>query len=345
MKIIAAFDSFKGCLSSQEVAAVVRRAVEDMLPDAEVVELSVADGGEGTLDAVTRTLGGRFMTAVVSDPLGRPTVARYGVAGNLGIVEVSQACGLTLLKDDERNPLLTTSRGVGELILDAIANGCERFIVGLGGSATNDGGRGMIEVDGFLDKARKCTFTVACDVDNPFIGPQGASRVFAPQKGAGLEDVEVLERRLAEYAKVILSDTGMDVRSMSGAGAAGGLGGAFAAYLGAELRPGIEMVLDAVGFDTLLEGADLVLTGEGCSDAQTARGKAPAGVLAHARKKGVPVVLVSGAISRCPELDAMGFASMRAVSQDGMPLDEAMNPVTARNNLYGTVRSILKTLA
>ena len=259
MKIIAAFDSFKGCLSSQEVAAVVRRAVEDMLPDAEVVELSVADGGEGTLDAVTRTLGGRFMTAVVSDPLGRPTVARYGVAGNLGIVEVSQACGLTLLKDDERNPLLTTSRGVGELILDAIANGCERFIVGLGGSATNDGGRGMIEVDGFLDKARKCTFTVACDVDNPFIGPQGASRVFAPQKGAGLEDVEVLERRLAEYAKVILSDTGMDVRSMSGAGAAGGLGGAFAAYLGAELRPGIEMVLDAVGFDTLLEGAYVFL--------------------------------------------------------------------------------------
>ncbi|MBP5719587.1 MAG: glycerate kinase [Bacteroidales bacterium] len=345
MKIIAAFDSFKGCLSSPEAAAAVRRAAEDTLPGAEVVEVAVADGGEGTLEALVGSLGGRYMTATVSDPLGRPTVARYGIAGSLGIIEASRACGITLLKEEERNPLLTTTRGVGELILDAIANGCERFLVGIGGSATNDGGRGMIEAEGFLEKARRCNFTVACDVDTPFIGPFGASRVFAPQKGASPAEVEILDRRLTDYAKVILSETGVDVRDMPGAGAAGGLGGAFAAYLGAELRPGVEMVLEAIGFGTLLEGADLVLTGEGCSDVQTARGKAPAGVLAHARKKGVPVALVSGAVKHCPELDAMGFAAIIPATPESMPLEEAMKPEMAKENIYRAVRSLLKAYA
>ena len=344
MKVIAAFDSFKGCLSSLEVANEVRRAVEDAIPGAETVGVAVADGGEGTIDAVVNHLGGRILEAVVSDPLGRPILARYGMAGSLGIIEASQACGITLLKKEERNPLLTTTRGVGELILDAIAHGCDHFLVGIGGSATNDGGRGMVEAEGFLDKARTFRFTVACDVDNPFIGPQGASRVFGPQKGASPADVEILERRLTDYAQVILSETGVDVRGMPGAGASGGLGGAFAAFLSAELKPGIEMVLDAIGFDGLIRGADLIFTGEGCSDAQTAHGKAPAGVLCHARKQGIPVALVSGAIRHCPGLDNLGFAAMRAVSPETLPLEEAMKPATAKKNIYATIRSILVSL-
>lgn len=341
MRIIAAFDSFKGCLSSLEIAGEVRRAVEETLPGSEVIEVAVADGGEGTIGAVVDRLGGRVMETVVSDPLGRPTVARYGISGDLGIIEASQACGITLLRNEERNPLLTTTKGVGELILDAISNGCGRFIVGIGGSATNDGGRGMIEIEGFLEQAGRCSFTVARDVDNPFIGPRGASRVFGPQKGAGPADVETLERRLTEYSKVILAETGVDVRKMPGAGASGGLGGAFAAFLGAELKPGIEMVLDVIGFDSFLEGADLVFTGEGRSDAQTVHGKAPAGVLARAMKKGIPVALVSGAISHCPELDSLGFSVMRAVSPEDMPLEEAMMPATARKNIHETVKSII----
>ncbi len=341
MKIVVAFDSFKGCLSSREAAAVARRAIEDTVPSAEVVEVAIADGGEGTVDAIVGSLGGRVIETVVSDPLGRPVTARYGIAGRLGIIEASQACGITLLKKEERNPLLTTTRGVGELILDAISNGCDRFIVGIGGSATNDGGRGMIETEGFLEKARNCTFTIACDVDNPLIGPSGASRVFGPQKGAGPSEVEILERRLADYADLILAETGVDVRDMPGAGAAGGLGGAFASFLGAELKPGIEVVLDAIGFDSLLDGADLVFTGEGCSDAQTAHGKAPAGILAHAKKKGIPVALVSGAVKHSPELDSLGFMAIKAVSPESMPLEEAMDPDTAKKNIYDTIKSIL----
>jgi glycerate kinase len=268
-------------------------------------------------------------------------LARYGIAGDLGIIEASQACGITLLRSEERNPLLTTTRGVGELILDAISNGCGRFIVGIGGSATNDGGRGMIEIEGFLEQAGRCSFTVARDVDNPFIGPRGASRVFGPQKGASPADVETLESRLTEYSKVILEETGVDVRNMPGAGASGGLGGAFAAFLGAELKPGIEMVLDVIGFDSLLEGADLVFTGEGRSDAQTVHGKTPAGVLAHAMKQGIPVALVSGAILPCPELDSLGFTVMRAASPEGMPLEEAMMPATARRNIHEAVAGII----
>ena len=341
MKIVAAFDSFKGCLSSLAVAEVARKAIEVARPGAEVVSVGIADGGEGTVDAVMDSLGGRIVEAIVSDPLGRPTIARYGIAGRLGIIEVSQACGISLLDEVERNPLQTTTKGVGELILDAISKGCDRFIIGLGGSATNDGGRGMIEVEGFLDKARCCTFTVACDVNNPFIGPSGASYVFGPQKGATPEDVEILEKRLTNFARVILQETGVDVRNMPGAGAAGGLGGAFAAFLGAELRPGIELVLDTIGFDSLLDGADLIITGEGRSDAQTASGKAPAGVLSRARQKGIPVVLVSGSIKHCPQLDAMGFVSMTAATPDTMPLAEAMQPETVRKNIYDAIKTIM----
>ena len=228
-KIVIACDSYKGCLSSSEVARAAAEGVAEVYPDCKIVRLAVADGGEGTVDALVETLGGHLEWAEVSDPLGRPVKAVYGVAGDLAIIESAAACGLTLLSKEERNPLIATTKGLGELILAAIDKGCRRFLIGLGGSATNDGGMGMISADGFLERARGMKFTVACDVDTPYIGAHGASRVFGPQKGASEEDVEILEERLRGYALKILADTGIDVSDMAGAGAAGGLGGAFRA--------------------------------------------------------------------------------------------------------------------
>lgn len=340
-KIVIACDSYKGCLSSSEVALATAEGVAEVYPDCEIVRLAVADGGEGTVDALVDTLGGHLEWAEVSDPLGRPVKAAYGIAGDLAIIESAAACGLTLLTKEERNPLITTTKGLGELILAAIDKGCRRFLIGLGGSATNDGGMGMISADGFLERARGMKFTVACDVDTPYIGAHGASRVFGPQKGASEQDVEVLEERLRGYALKILKDTGIDVSDMAGAGAAGGLGGAFRAYLGAELKRGVDLVLDQIGFDSIIDGADLVITGEGCSDYQTLKGKTAAGVLERAKRKGVPVMLVSGAIRDRQMLRDGGFGIIAAASPEEMSLAEAMRPETAEHNIYETVKRLL----
>ena len=340
-KIVIACDSYKGCLSSSEVACAAAKGVAEIYPDCEIIRLAVADGGEGTVDALVETLGGHLECAEVSDPLGRPVKAAYGIAGDLAIIESAAACGLTLLTKEERNPLITTTKGLGELILAAIDKGCRRFLIGLGGSATNDGGMGMISADGFLERARGLSFTVACDVDTPYIGAHGASRVFGPQKGASEEDVEILEERLRGYALKILADTGIDVSDMAGAGAAGGLGGAFRAYLGAELKRGVDLVLDQIGFDSIIDGADLVITGEGCSDYQTLKGKTAAGVLERAKRKGIPVMLVSGAIRDGQMLRDGGFGVIAAASPQGMSLAEAMRPETAEHNIYETVKRLL----
>ena len=340
-KIVIACDSYKGCLSSSEVALATAEGVAEVYPDCEIVRLAVADGGEGTVDALVETLGGHLEWAEVSDPLGRPVKAAYGIAGDLAIIESAAACGLTLLTKEERNPLITTTKGLGELILAAIDKGCRRFLIGLGGSATNDGGMGMISADGFLGRARGMKFTVACDVDTPYIGAHGASRVFGPQKGASEEDVEILEERLRGYALKILADTGIDVSDMAGAGAAGGLGGAFRAYLGAELKRGVDLVLDQIGFDSIIDGADLVITGEGCSDYQTLKGKTAAGVLERAKRKGIPVMLVSGAIRDGQMLRDGGFGIIAAASPKEMSLAEAMRPETAEHNIYETVKRLL----
>lgn len=340
-KIVIACDSYKGCLSSSEVARAAAEGVAEVYPDCEIVRLAVADGGEGTVDALVETLGGHLECAEVSDPLGRPVKAAYGIAGDLAIIESAAACGLTLLTKEERNPLITTTKGLGELILAAIDKGCRHFLIGLGGSATNDGGMGMISADGFLERARGMKFTVACDVDTPYIGAHGASRVFGPQKGASEQDVEVLEERLRGYALKILKDTGIDVSDMEGAGAAGGLGGAFRAYLGAELKRGVDLVLDQIDFDSAIEGADLVITGEGCSDYQTLKGKTASGVLERAERAGVPVALVSGAVKDEQMLRDGGFQIVAAVSPHDMPLEEAMRPGTAESNIYKTIKRLL----
>jgi len=277
----------------------------------------------------------------VSDPLGRPVKAEYGIAGDLAIIESAAACGLTLLSPAERNPLLTSTYGLGELILDALGRGCRRFVIGLGGSATNDGGMGMVSVPHFLEKVSVAEFTVACDVDTPFIGPKGASRVFAPQKGASPADVEVLEVRMTEMAERILKETGVDVRDMQGAGAAGGLGGAFCAYCGAMLRRGVDMVLDAICFDALISGADFIITGEGCSDFQTPKGKTAFGVLERARRQNIPVALISGGIRDEEILKAAGFSLIAAATPAGQPLEEAMKPETAKSNIQSAIRSLI----
>lgn len=343
IRIVIAEDSFKGCLSSAEVAGAVERGIRLARPEAAVVKVAVADGGEGTVDALAEG-GATKICATVSDPLGRPVNAVYAIKEDTAIIEVASACGLALLRPEERNPLVTSTRGVGELIMDAIGRGCSKFLIGLGGSATNDGGRGMVEVPGLLEAAEGLEFTVACDVDTPFVGPVGASRVFAPQKGAGPEDVEILEKRMQEYALRILEETGVDVRDMKGAGAAGGLGGAFKAYFGADLRPGVDMVLDAVGFDDMISGADLIITGEGRSDFQTPKGKTPSGVLERARRQGIPVALISGAVCDLEELIRIGFGRIIAATPEDMPLEEALRPETAKDNLCRAAMKLMEEI-
>ena len=275
-------------------------------------------------------MGATIRRVMVSDPLGRAVEADFGVVGITGIVEVAQACGLPLLSRDERNPMTALSTGVGELVLSAEKAGCRHLIVGLGGSATCDGGVGMLSVPGVKDALRWMDVELLCDVGNPFIGQNGAARVFAPQKGASAEDVELLEQRMEKVAKRILAETGVDVSGIPGAGAAGGLGGAFIAYAGAKIVPGVEKVMSLVGFDDALNGADLVITGEGKSDLQTLEGKVPFGVLRHSA--GCRVALVSGAVEHgaiaC--LEKAGFCDIRQATPPEMALDEALEPDRAR---------------
>ena len=326
-------------------------AFRERFPEAEVIVIPLADGGEGTLDVLSRALDAEIRFARVSDPLGREISARYGVAGDTGIIEVAEACGLSLLSPDERNPLVASSRGVGELIIKVYAAGCRHLLIGLGGSATCDGGAGMLSVQGIKEVLKDVSIELLCDVTSPFVGPDGAARVFAPQKGASPEDVEVLESRLCALAEKYSKETGIDISDAPGAGAAGGLGGALMAYSGARVVSGIDRILDLVGFDAAVAGADLVVTGEGRSDAQTLRGKVPIGVLRRSRAVSVgvlrcsgvvPVALVSGAIdTNCPELRDAGFAAMIQVSTPGHPED--LLPRNALKNITAGVHRLHTT--
>lgn len=369
-KIVIASDSFKGSLSSAQVAEAAERGIKAVFPDCETVKVNVADGGEGTVEAVVEALGGRIHRISARDPLGRPVNAGYGIAGDCAIIEMAAASGLPLLSPEERNPLLTGTQGTGDMILDALGQGCRNFLIGIGGSATNDAGTGMMESLGveFLDcdghalhgcggmlakvesidlthidpRIKECRFTVACDVDTPFCGPTGAAYVFAPQKGADPGMVEELDKGMYHFAEVLRNaGIGPDIVPMAGAGAAGGLGGGFKAFLNAELVKGIDMVLDAIGFGSLLDGADLVITGEGKIDFQTARGKTAAGVLSRAKAKGIPVIALGGCVEHCPEIENMGFAAIRAVSDPDAPLSWSMRPEVASAAVTSAVRDLL----
>lgn len=373
MKIVVASDSFKGSLSSTEVATAAARGIKSVYPDCEAVAVSVADGGEGTVDAVVEALGGKIVTATVNDPLGRPILARYGVVGKMAVIEMAAASGLTLLTDEERNPWLTSTCGTGEIIMDAVKRGCRDFLVGVGGSATNDAGMGMLQALGFrfydiddqeiidgcggrlqdvariddtgvMDAVRQCRFTVACDVDTPFCGSEGAAYVFAPQKGADMEMVTRLDSGMVAFAKVIEKTYGIDVTPMAGAGAAGGMGGGFYAFLSARLKRGVDMVLDAIDFDSIIRGADLVITGEGKIDYQTVKGKTAAGVLARAKAQDIPVVAIAGRVEMCDSVAQMGFAGVYAIWEEEMPLEVAMQSNTAAANVEQTVKKIVTNL-
>ena len=338
-KILIAPDSFKECLSSPEVAAVLAAAVRERRPDAEVVECPLADGGEGTLDVLARALGAEIRETIVADPLGRPVPARYGVAGETAVLEVSQACGIQLLTQEERNPMVAHTQGVGELLLEGYGKGCRHFIVGLGGTVTCDGGAGMLSVPGVKAALRDSTVDLLCDVDTPFLGPQGAVRVFAPQKGAQMKDLDMLEERMTEVADHIRQETGTDVSYLKGAGAAGGLAGALIAYSNARYLPGAQFVMELTGFDAALRGVCLIITGEGKSDAQTLLGKVPCAVLRQAR--GIPVALLSGKIENRPALEQAGFHPIIEVSPRHLPLPEALQKDCVTANLQRAVGSFL----
>ena len=369
MKIVIASDSFKGSLTSVEVAQAATHGIKAVYPDCDVVAVNVADGGEGTIEAVVDALGGQIVHTTVSDPLGRPIQARYGIAGKKAIIEMAAASGLPLLSSEERNPWITSTYGTGEMIMDAIQRGCSQFLIGIGGSATNDAGTGMLQAlgfkfydfngkeiidcrggrlqdiadldDTFVPKAvREAQFIVACDVDTPFCGPEGAAPVFAPQKGANAEMVAKLDAGMTSFAHVIENKYGINIVPVAGAGAAGGMGGGFRAFLNASLQRGIDMVLDAIDFDYTIQGADLIITGEGKIDFQTAKGKTAAGVLARAKKQNIPVIAIGGCVEICESVKQMGFAGIYPITEEKLPLEIAMQAEVAAMNVEKTVKKI-----
>ena len=356
MRIVVAPQAFKESLSAREAAGAIARGVRRAFPSAEIVLLPVADGGDDTLETLVETTGGEYQEAQVTGPVGEQVRARWGVLGDgvTAVVEAAQACGMARIPPHyARDPSRTTTRGVGELVRHALDRGHRSIIVGVGGSATNDGGAGMAQALGvrLLDRRGRevgpggaalaelesidpsgrdpriaeATVTVAVDVSNPLCGPQGAAATYGPQKGATPEMVELLDGALARMADVVLRDLGLEVRDLSGAGAAGGMGAGLVAFLGAELRPGADLVCEAVELERHVEGADLVIVGEGRLDWQTAFNKAPFAVARRARLRGVPVLALVGSLGPGHEkLAEHGLDRVRAISPPGMPREEAL---------------------
>lgn len=372
MKIVIAPDSFKESLSAVDAAAAIAAGFAEVHPDAELVQLPLADGGEGTVRTLVAATGGTLQAVVASGPLGEAVPALWGLSGDgaTAFVEVAAASGLALLPPQRRNPLLTSSYGSGEVLRAALASGARRIVVGLGGSATNDGGAGLLQALGvqLLDGAgrelprggaalaalarlesagleprlREVRLEVAVDVDNPLLGPRGASAVFGPQKGATPAMVAQLDAALAHFAACIARDLGIAVATLPGSGAAGGLGAALLA-LGGVLRPGIELVLDAVAFDQALAGATLVVTGEGALDGQSLGGKAVLGVARRAARAGVPVAVLAGRVALSAEvLQRHGIAAARAIVDPETPLVEAL--AAAADNLRRSARKLAQGL-
>ena len=373
-KVIVAIDSFKGCLTSAEANQAAREGILSKMPEAEVVQVPVSDGGEGFMEAFQAAMGGEIVEVNVKDPLMRTIVAQYLVQGDTAVIEIAKASGLTLLSPEERNPMVATSYGTGQLVVDAVRKGCKHIIVGLGGSATSDCGIGMLRaiIDSFakgmswddvreLDDVR---FIIATDVTNPLCGENGAAHVFAPQKfaikreqseldsiaerkqtrlqvkGASHDDVLALDARAKRFAEASAKHLGRDCQNTPGAGAAGGLGYAFLQYMNADCRSGIDLLLDTIHFDDLLQNADLVITGEGSADRQTLMGKLPFGILQRAQRHHVPVVLIAGRIADEQLLLAAGFSRVACINPPNLPLEIALQPSTAKENIIIAAHNI-----
>lgn len=374
MKIVIAPDSYKESLSAQQVAKQIELGFREIFPDAHYVKLPVADGGEGTVEAMVAATSGKIIRLDVTGPLGDPVNAFYGLSGDesCAYIEMAAASGLELVPAAKRDPLVTTSWGTGELIRSALDKGVKHFIIGIGGSATNDGGAGMVQALGaqLLDKhgrqigygggqlpdlasidmsqfdARiaQCRFEVACDVTNPLLGKEGASAIFGPQKGATAELVEQLDRALAHYAEVIHRELDIDVLSIAGGGAAGGMGVALHAFCQAELRRGIEIVTEALGLDELVRDASLVITGEGRIDSQTIHGKVPIGVAKVAKRYNKPVIGIAGSLTRdVGVVHQHGLDAVFSVIYTICTLEEALD--SAAENVRLSARNIAATIA
>ena len=375
MKVVVAIDSLKGSLSSLEAGEAIKSGVLKAMPEAEVCVRPLADGGEGTVEALALGMGGELKTVEVTGPLGEKVNCLYGIMeeSKTAILEMSGAAGITLVADEMRNPLHTTTYGVGEVIKDAIANGCRHFIVGIGGSATNDGGIGMLQALGYgmLDKdgnqvpfgakgikeivtitddqvipeLKECSFRIACDVTNPLCGERGCSAVYGPQKGATPEMVKDMDAWLSDYAKLVAAKYEKADAEYPGTGAAGGMGFAFLAYTNAVLESGIKIILEETKLEDYVKDADIVVTGEGRLDGQTAFGKAPIGVANIAKKFDKTVLAFAGAVTKdavvCNEhgIDAF-FPILRRIQT----LQEAMTPEIARDNMVTTVEQVFRLI-
>lgn len=355
MKIVVASDSFKGSLSAQGVCQAVKQGIHSVFPEAEVIELPLADGGEGITESMVYASGGTIQRAMVKDPLHRTIEAEFGVLGDgeTAVIEMAKASGLPLLSEKERNPLKASSFGTGELIRAALDAGYRKFIIGIGGSATNDAGTGMLKAlgmkfydgagnelqegggdlirlarlddSGLDERLHDASFRVASDVRNRLCGPAGASAIFGPQKGATPEMVRQLDAALSHFADIVLSQKGIELRDFEGGGAAGGMGSALIAFLEAELQSGIDLVMESIGFQDKIEGADLIITGEGKLDAQTLDGKLITGITKSAGKAGVPVIALAGAQTlSSKQLAEIGLLSAFSIVSGPCTVEAAM---------------------
>lgn len=369
-KVVVAPDSFKGTMNSTEVCNIITLAFRDHSPTTEVVRIPIADGGEGTVDAYLQALGGELIHVQTQGPLGDDMEATYGIlpGGRIAIVEVAAASGLSLV-EGRKDPLHTTSHGTGVLIRDALGRGVTKIILGIGGSATNDGGIGLasalgirfldalgdpvqlngtglanierIDVSGMDPRLAACDIEIACDVDNPLCGPTGASLVFGPQKGASREVASQLDKNLSHFADTLVRYCGHDVRCLPGTGAAGGMAVPLLCFANAALKPGIGLLLEAVEFDRALSGADLVITGEGRMDSQSLRGKAPVGVAERALRSGVPAIAVVGSIGNGYEgVFSHGIHAVFSTCCRIASLQELRS--TCRNDLYETIANLIR---
>lgn len=375
MNVVIAIDSFKGSMTSMQAGLSAARGIKRVYKDAHITVRPLADGGEGTVDALVNGCDGRMTQVQVTGPAGRPVTCPYGIIDetHTAIIEMSGAAGITLVCGEEKNPLNTTTYGVGEVIKDAIQHGCRHFIVGIGGSATNDGGVGMLQALGFgfldqcgsqicfgakgledlasittdhvLPELKECTFRVACDVSNPLCGDQGCSAVYGPQKGASPETVPLMDAWLSRYAALAGEQFPPADAEYPGAGAAGGMGFAFLTFCNATLEPGVQIVLEETGLRQYIQDADLVITGEGRLDGQTVMGKAPMGVAGMAKEYGKPVLAFSGCVTRdATACNAEGIDAFFPILRNVVSLKEAMNPEHAMENMADTVEQVFRAI-
>lgn len=373
MKVVAAIDSFKGSLSSMEAGNAAKEGVLWAKPDAKVIVKPLADGGEGTTDALIEGMNGQKIEMTATGPLGKPVSCYYGYLpeSRTAIIEMAAAAGITLVTEEEKNPLLATTYGVGEMILDAIEKGCRNFIIGIGGSATNDCGIGMLKALGFsftdengedpgeggqaLAKVASirtegknpllddCHFRIACDVTNPLCGENGSTYIYGPQKGVTDDIKEDLDQAMAHFSSVVSDTLHCDYADYPGAGAAGGLGFAFLSFLGARLSPGIDLILNAVGLEDELKDADVVITGEGRLDHQTAMGKAPVGVAKLAHKYNAKVIAVAGSVTKeATACNDAGIDAFFPVVRGVTTLEEAMKSENAKENIRQTINQVFR---